>query len=63
MADTNIQVDKFDRIWNGLSTADRIVLLGHDRDTLTAADKIRLAKVAAALARKGRQTRGSQHAA
>ena len=38
--------DKFDRVWASLSSADRIVLLGHDRPELTVAEKVRLAAVA-----------------
>ncbi|GAB2732264.1 hypothetical protein [Nocardioides pakistanensis] len=46
--------DRLERIWSGLSTADRHVLLGHDRDTLTAEEKMRLARVVSALGRQMR---------
>lgn len=49
--------DKFDRVWASLSSADRIVLLGHDRPDLTTADKVRLAAVAQRLSRSRRQGR------
>ena len=49
--------DKFDRVWASLSSADRIVLLGHDRPDLTAADKVRLAAVALRSSRSIRQGR------
>ncbi len=38
--------DKFERVWASLPSADRIVLLGHDRPELTPADKVKLATVA-----------------
>ena len=43
--------DKFDRVWATLPSADRIVLLGHDRPDLSPADKVRLAAVAQRLSR------------
>lgn len=49
--------DKFDRVWASLPSADRIVLLGHDRPDLTPADKVRLAAVAQRLSRSLRQDR------
>jgi hypothetical protein len=51
--------DKFDRVWASLPSADRIVLLGHDRSDLTPADKVRLAAVAQRLSRSMRQGRRS----
>lgn len=48
--------DKFDQLWASMPTADRVVLLGHDRPDLTTADKIRLA---AMLRRLGAQARGA----
>lgn len=45
-------MNNLDAVWAGLSTADRIVLLGHDRVLLTDEDKIRLAAVAAAKAER-----------
>ena len=49
--------DKFDRVWATLPSADRIVLLGHDRPDLSPADKVRLAAVAQRLSRSMRQSR------
>jgi hypothetical protein len=49
--------DKFDRVWTTLPAGDRIVLLGHDRDELTTADKQRLAAVAQAVGRRTRRGR------
>jgi hypothetical protein len=49
--------DKLDRVWATLSAGDRIVLLGHDRDELTAADKQRLAALAQAVGRRTRRGR------
>jgi len=46
--------DKFDRIWASMSSADRLVLLGHDRDALTVADKIRLAAISRRLGQRAR---------
>lgn len=46
---------RLDRIWAGLSTADRHVLLGHDREVLSAADRVRLSRVVAALGRARRE--------
>jgi hypothetical protein len=43
--------DKFDRVWASLPSADRLVLLGHDRPDLTTADKVRLAAAARRLSR------------
>lgn len=40
--------DNFDRVWAAMPTADRLVLLGHSRDHLTAAEKVKLAHVARA---------------
>lgn len=48
--------DKFDRVWASLPSADRIVLLGHDRPDLTPAEKVRLAAVARKLSRSMRRT-------
>lgn len=47
-------VDKFERVWASLSGADRIALLGHDRDTLTVADKIRLAAISRRVRQRAR---------
>jgi len=49
--------DKFDRVWASLPSADRLVLLGHDRPDLTPADKVKLADVAQRLSRSMRQGR------
>jgi hypothetical protein len=49
--------DKFDRVWASLPSADRLVLLGHDRPDLTAADKVRLAAAAQKLSRSMRAAR------
>lgn len=49
--------DRFDRVWASLPSADRIVLLGHDRPDLTPVDKVRLADVAQRLSRSMRQGR------
>ena len=46
--------DKFERVWASLPSADRIVLLGHDRADLTPADKVKLAAVAQKLSRSMR---------
>jgi hypothetical protein len=43
--------DKFDRVWAYLPSADRLVLLGHDRPDLTPGDKVRLAAAARKLSR------------
>lgn len=45
-------MNNLDAVWAGLSTADRIVLLGHDRALLSDEDKARLAAVAAAKAQR-----------
>lgn len=42
------KTDKFEQIWAAMSGADRQVLLGHDRDEITAAEKLRLGALAAA---------------
>jgi hypothetical protein len=49
--------DKFDRVWASLPSADRVVLLGHDRPDLTPEDKVKLAAVAQALSRSMREGR------
>lgn len=49
--------DKFDRVWASLPSADRIVLLGHDRPELTPEDKVKLAAVARNLSRSIRDVR------
>jgi hypothetical protein len=49
--------DKFDRVWASLPSADRLVLLGHDRSELTPADKVRLAAAAQKLSRSLREGR------
>ena len=49
--------DKFDRVWASLPSADRLVLLGHDRPDLTPADKVKLAAVAQKLSRSMRGSR------
>jgi len=54
---TSTRADKFDRIWASVSSADRHVLLGHDDDVLTPADKIRLARLAGELGRQRRTNR------
>lgn len=41
--------DKFDRVWASLPSADRVVLLGHDRLDLTPGDKVKLAALARSL--------------
>lgn len=51
--------NRLDDIWSGLCAADRVVLLGHDRDVLDSADKMRLAKVAAGQ-RKAARSRSVQ---
>lgn len=43
-------MNNLDAVWAGLSTADRIVLLGHDNPLLSDEDKTRLATLAAAKA-------------
>lgn len=43
-------MNNLDTVWAGLSTADRIVLLGHDRLELSTDDKAALAALAAAKA-------------
>lgn len=43
-------MNNLDTVWASLSSADRIVLLGHDRNLLTDAEKTRLASLAAAKA-------------
>jgi hypothetical protein len=53
--------DKFDRVWASLPSADRFVLLGHDRSELTPADKVRLATVARKLSRSLRERRRRRH--
>lgn len=50
-------MNHLDRVWAQMSSADRHALLGHDRDVLAAADKIRLARAAAALRRQQGRTR------
>ena len=45
-------MNHLDRVWAQMSSADRHALLGHDRDVLAAADKITLARAAAALRRQ-----------
>lgn len=40
-----VVLDQIERVWMSLSSADRMVLLGHDRDELEAADKVRLAAI------------------
>jgi hypothetical protein len=40
-------MNNLDAVWASLTSADRIVLLGHDRDFLTDGEKARLAAVAA----------------
>lgn len=50
----NTTFNRLDEVWARLPEADRLVLLGHARDDLTPADKVRLAKVAASLRRVGR---------
>lgn len=52
----NTTMNHLDEVWARMSSSDRVVLLGHDRDELNAADRIRLAKAAAAL-RKVRRRR------
>lgn len=42
---TGVALDQFERVWMSLSSADRMVLLGHDGDALTAPDKIKLAAI------------------
>ena len=54
---TGHPVNHLDKVWTQMSSADRHALLGHDRDELTAADKVRLATVAAALKRRARRRR------
>lgn len=49
--------DQFDRVWASLPSADRLVLLGHDRPELTPTEKVRLAAVVGALRRSARQSR------
>jgi len=49
---TNHSADKFERVWAALSSGDRVVLLGHDDDTLTVADKVRLAAISRRLSRR-----------
>ncbi|MFL6023344.1 MAG: hypothetical protein ACJ72O_08395 [Marmoricola sp.] len=51
-----------DRVWAGLSSADRIVLLGHDRPELSVADKVRLAALARNIKRTSRQLDENWHA-
>jgi hypothetical protein len=48
--------DKFDRVWASLPSADRLMLLGHDRPDLTPADKAKLAAVAQKLRRSMRRS-------
>ena len=52
-----VAADKFDRVWASLPSADRIVLLGHDRPDLTPEDKVKLAAVAQKLSRSIREGR------
>lgn len=47
--------DKFDRVWASFPSADRIVLLGHDRPDLTPAEKVRLGDIAQNLSRSMRE--------
>ena len=54
---TSHPVNHLDRVWTQMSSADRHALLGHDRDELTAGDKVRLATVAAALKRRASRRR------
>ena len=49
--------DKFERVWASLPSADRLVLLGHDRPELTPEDKLKLAAVARNLSRSIRNGR------
>lgn len=58
-ASTN-PMNHLDRVWAQMSSADRHALLGHDRDGLDAADKITLARAAAALRRQQGRPRRSR---
>lgn len=50
-------MNNLDAVWASLSSADRIVLLGHDRDLLTDGEKARLAALAAEKADRRAQPR------
>ena len=52
-----VAADKFDRVWASLPSADRVVLLGHDRPDLSPEDKVKLAAVARSLSRSARESR------
>lgn len=56
-------MNNLDAVWASLSSADRVVLLGHDRDLLTDGEKARLASVAAAKADRRAQPRATGRAA
>lgn len=49
--------DRFQQVWSRTTKADRIVLLGHDRDELSATDRTRLARKLTGLGKQARRGR------
>ena len=50
-------MDRIEQIWASLPAADREVFLGHSRLDLSAADKLKLAKILTSVGRQARRAR------
>lgn len=53
-------VNRLDAVWASMTTADRIVILGHDRPYLDDAEKVRLSALVAAKADRTANLRPSR---